>query len=195
MLYSAEFHSEIEEQLRQLLDRNDITLEGKKVIDIGGHDGNITIPLANLAYKMGAIEVHVVDPRLDISDYNLERHRITGHRMRVEDMTDELKGTFDFATIFAYQNITSYGNSYPQGIADILQLQGKLLFAGRFGTSKSDELKPYFAQFLPANLKDRTEGFLSDTNPRVYLLSSPVHSKEQGLRSLSEQQRRQSPEI
>ena len=136
-----------------------------------------------------------MDPRLDISNYNLEIHGITGHKERVEDMPDELKGTFGFATIFAYQNIVSRGSSYPRGIADILHLQGQLIFAGRFGTNTSDELKPYFGQFLQANLGDCMEGFLIKSNPQIHLLSSPIHSKEQGLRSLSEQQRRQSPEI
>ena len=187
-------HEQIEADLQLLFEQNGINLKGKKIIDIGGHDGNITLPLARLAYKMGATEVHVVDPRLDISDYDLENERIAGHVMRVENMPLEMKGTFDFGTLFAYQNSNS-SQSYPQGIAEILKPDGKLLLAGRFGTNRADELKPFFGGFADAARDNVPYRLLRELNPGMFMLSLPVHSKALGLELLSNKQRLQSPQL
>jgi hypothetical protein len=173
-----ESHEEILVQdIKSVFQANNIDLNGKKVIDIGGYDGMITIPLAVVAYEMGAKEVHVVDPRLKISDFELETARITGHRRGVENMPRDQIHTFDFATIFAYQNIISE-ETYPRGIAEILKPEGSALLAGRFNTSRHDELRPFFGQFESAERDASKDKLLGELNPRMYILSSPIHQKK-----------------
>lgn len=187
--------NDVEADLRLLFEINHIELSGKKLIDIGGRDGNITIPLARLAYKMVAIEVHVVDPELDISEGRLTTERITAHYCRVEAVLAEQKGTFDFATAFSYQNSVAGDNAYPQGMANILKPKGKLLLAGKFRRSSSEEVTPFFVDSSPANLQDLAENYLKTMNPHIYILSSPIYSEVQNLALLHRGQIPKSPEV
>lgn len=137
---------------------------------------------------MGASEMHVVDPELDISERRLATEGITAHHCRVEAMPAEQKGTFDFATAFSYQNSISGDDAYPQGMANILKPDGKLLLAGKFRTSSSGEVLSFFTQSSAANVNDLPEGYLRSMNPTIYLLSSPIHSKGKSLATLHQNQ-------
>ena len=98
----------------------------KTVADIGGREGNY-IPLFR---ELGAESIYVIDPNKEAINTAVEKGLLSSEHAiptTLEDMPENLKGTFDVATVFNLDPQLARNERFIQSIRDALPSHGQVI--------------------------------------------------------------------
>jgi len=178
----------IRKGLPELLKEMGVDVKGKRVLDVGASGGLHAIVLK----EMGA-DVHVIDPKLDEKITEEARQELGNSKClnaKIEDLSEELKGTFDL--VFAFRAFPME-KSFLNGMQEAVKTEGKVLVgsdlgieamkvhtAKLFNKSKMFYSKEY-PNALPENSNVLSSNFLTIGNHAFVLASEPVREHNKGM--------------